>query len=119
MWPATPSSKPKRENSRNEAARRSFLCWRSCAGLEKTGACGVRNGATRVAIISSAYRFFVKLPQTQGDEQPIDDQQRSDYDRRRDVWILRCECAAQALARIDQRIQQHQLLNDREAAQHA
>src|SRR5260370_6562703 len=43
MWPATPSSKPKREKRRKAAARRSLRWRRSAAGVAKTGGRGTRS----------------------------------------------------------------------------
>src|SRR5260370_33185433 len=43
MWPATPSSKPKREKRRKAAARRSLRWRRSSAGVAKTGGRGTRS----------------------------------------------------------------------------
>src|SRR3954466_6602586 len=41
MWPATPSSKPKRENSRNAAARRCLRCVRSSSTELNEGGSGM------------------------------------------------------------------------------
>src|SRR6266568_1363253 len=121
MWPATPWSNPNRENRRKDAASRSFRCCRSWAGLENVGGSGLRNGATREAImeiIMSAYRFPVKLLQAHRDQQHIEHGKRRYRHAGRNMRILRDQRSTQSLARVDQRIEQHQLLQQRKTVQH-